>query len=87
MRSFGLFLGLGALALSAAPGSAQIQQLPATSRSEAQTNAISRSLGEQGQDRSSTQQNQFEINSLRTDNSIRPVVTAPPIAGPAPFRR
>ena len=86
MRCLGL-LAFGAMCLSAVPGLAQIQQLPATSRSEAQTNAISRSLGEQGQDRAAAQQNQFEINSLRTESSVRPAVTAPPIVGPAPLRR
>lgn len=77
-------------ALALTPALAQIQQLPSTSRSEAQTNAIAGSLDAQAQGRAATQQNQFEVNSLRTQNSMRPLggeVVAPPIAGPAPVRR
>lgn len=84
---FILALALTAVAL---PAAAQIEQLPATSRSEANTNAIGQSLEAQGRSRGVQQQNQFEINSLRTENSVRsvapPVVVAPPIAGPAPVR-
>lgn len=79
----------GLTLLGAAPAVAQIQQRPATSRSEAQTNAIAGSLQAQGQNRNAAQQNQFEINSLRTQNDMRatsPIVTAPPIVGPAPVR-
>jgi hypothetical protein len=84
-------LGMAAAALlaGALPASAQIERLPETSRSEAQSGAINRSLESQGRARVQTQQNQFEINSLRNENAIRstaPIVVAPPIAGPAPIR-
>lgn len=86
-------LVLAAIALSAIalPAVAQIERLPATSRSEANTNAIGNSLESQGRSRGVEQQNQFEINSLRSENSVRsiapaPIVIAPPIAGPAPVR-
>ena len=73
-------LALGVLGC-AGPALAQIERLPETSRSEAQTNAISRSLDSQAQSRAASQQNQFEINSLRTENAIRsaPSVTTPPV--------
>lgn len=84
-----IIFAAASLALLTTPALAQIQQLPATSRSEAQTNAIAGSLQAQGQSRNAAQQNQFEINSLRTQNDMRatsPIVTAPPIVGPAPVR-
>lgn len=82
----GIVVAIGwALAGTAA---AQIQQLPATSRGEAQSNAINNSLAVQGQNRAAEQQNQFEINSLRNGASRTvtppPVVIAPPIAGARP---
>ena len=80
--------GLAAAALLAGtlPGSAQIERIPETSRSEAQSNAISRSLEAQGRSRNQVQQNQFEINSLRNENAIRSTAPiAPPIVV-APIR-
>lgn len=80
-------------AASFLPGAAlaQIAVLPETSRAEAQSSAINNSLAAQGQNRAASQQNQFEVNSLRNESAIRsapaPVVVAPPIAGPAPVRR
>jgi hypothetical protein len=80
--------GLAGAALLAGtlPGSAQIERIPETSRSEAQSNAISRSLEAQGRSRNQVQQNQFEINSLRNENAIRSTAPiAPPIVV-APIR-
>ena len=73
---------------TAAPALAQIERLPETSRSEAQSNAINNSLNAQSRSRLQKQQNQFEVNSLRNENSrsAAPIVVAPPIAGPAPIR-
>jgi hypothetical protein len=83
-------IGLATAAALAAitPALAQIAVLPETSRSEAQSGAINRSLDVQGRSRLQNQQNQFEINSLRNEGSrtAAPVVVAPPIAGPAPVR-
>lgn len=77
--------------LSSGAACAQIAVLPETSRAEAQSSAINNSLAAQGQSRAAAQQNQFEVNSLRNESSIRsapaPIVAAPPIAGPAPVRR
>jgi hypothetical protein len=89
MRSITI-IGLAAAATlgAAAPAFAQIERLPETSRSEAQANGINRSLDMQGRSRVQSQQNQFEINSLRNESSrsAAPIVVAPPIAGPAPVR-
>ncbi|MDB5557780.1 MAG: hypothetical protein JWQ36_714 [Enterovirga sp.] len=87
MRSITFGLAAAAALAGAAPVLAQIERLPETSRSEAQSGAINRSLDVEGRSRIQSQQNQFEINSLRND-SVRsaPVVTAPPIAGAAPIR-
>lgn len=87
MRPILAALSLVALA---SPALAQVERLPTTSRSEAQVNAINNSLLSEGQNRAAVQQNQFEINSLRTQDSLRataPIVVAPPIAGPAPVGR
>jgi hypothetical protein len=81
---------LVALAAVAGPAFAQIQQLPATSRSEAQSQSLNNSLVNQGQSRGAAQQNQFEVNSLRNDSARTaspPAVAAPPVAGPAGVRR
>lgn len=87
---FAVVIGLAgafvATAASFAPVSAQIERLPATSRAEGQANAINNSLANQSMNRSVTQQNQFEINSLRTQNQVQsvvppPSVTAPPTVG------
>ena len=83
-------LAVLALAALASPALGQIERLPTTSRSESQVNAINNSLLREGQNRAAAQQNQFEINSLRTQESLRataPIVIAPPIAGPAPVGR
>lgn len=71
-----------AIAAAAGPASAQIQQLPATSRAEAQTNAINNSLATQQQTRGIVQQNQFETNAIRSDLS-RPSVALPTPVAPA----
>ena len=86
-----IILGAAAIAALACttPVLAQIERLPETSRSEAQSNAINNSLNAQSRSRLQNQQNQFEVNSLRNENAIRstaPIVVAPPIAGPAPIR-
>ncbi len=54
-----------ALATLAAPAAAQMDPRPATSRAERQIMENSRALELQQQQRSFTQQNQFEINALR----------------------
>jgi P pilus assembly chaperone PapD len=88
MRVTTIGLAIAAAIAGAAPAYAQIAVLPETSRSEAQSGAINRSLEVQGRSRLQTQQNQFEINSLRNEGArtAAPVVVAPPIAGPAPVR-
>lgn len=88
MRFIVIVVAASAAFSGALPAAAQIERLPATSRSEAQSGAINRSLDVQGRSRMQTQQNQFEINSLRNQGSrtAAPVVVAPPIAGPAPIR-
>ena len=62
MRALWFALALAALA---APAAAQMDPRPATSRAERQIMENSRALELQQQQRSFTQQNQFEINSLR----------------------
>ena len=62
MRALWFALALAALA---APAAAQIDPRPATSRAERQIMENSRALELQQQQRSFTQQNQFEINALR----------------------
>ena len=61
MRALWFALALAALA---APAAAQIDPRPATSRAERQIMENSRALELQQQQRSFTQQNQFEINAL-----------------------
>jgi hypothetical protein len=86
-----ILLTLAALAVSTLPAAAQIQPLPETSRSEAQSNALNNALVREGQSRGVTEQNQFEINALRNQSSRAvsspPIVVAPPIAGPGPVNR
>ena len=62
MRALWFALALAALA---APAAAQMDRRPATSRAERQIMENSRALELQQQQRSFTQQNQFEINALR----------------------
>ncbi|MDF3062002.1 MAG: hypothetical protein K0S06_2111 [Microvirga sp.] len=62
MRALWFALALAALA---APAAAQMDPRPATSRAERQIMENSRALELQQQQRSFTQQNQFEINALR----------------------
>ena len=68
----------GWVALAGA-AAAQIQPLAPTSRGEAASSGINNSLAIQQQNRAAAQQNQFEINSLRNEQS-RPV--APPVVAP-----
>ncbi len=90
MRKTIVAAGLIAATL-AGPASAQIQTLPETSRSQGQANSINENLANQGQNRGIVQQNQFEINSLRTTPGMGapppPVVSGPGVVGPAPVRR
>lgn len=90
LRAAGISAALLAAAL-AGPASAQIQTLPETSRSQGQANSINENLANQGQNRGIGQQNQFEINSLRTTPGMGapppPVVSGPGVVGPAPVRR
>ncbi len=66
MRALVLAAGSAVLAATLAPGSAmaQVERLPSMSRAERQILENNRAL-ELQQQRSLTQQNQFEINSLR----------------------
>lgn len=84
-------LAAGLLTGAGGPASAQIQTLPETSRSQGQANSINENLANQGQNRSAVQQNQFEINSLRTTPGMGapppPAVGGPGVVGPAPVRR
>jgi hypothetical protein len=61
MRALGLVLAL----LAAGPAAAQLDPRPAMSRAERQIRENNRALELQQQQRSFTQQNQFEVNSLR----------------------
>ena len=63
---------------AAAPALAQIEQLPSTSRGEAQVNSLNRSMSNDQQNRGASQQNQIELNSLRLQQS------RPPVSLPAP---
>ena len=63
MRALILAAGFSALAATAAL--AQVERLPTTSRAERQIIDNNRALDLQQQQRSFTQQNQFEINALR----------------------
>ena len=60
---------LAAACVAAGPAVAQIQQLPATSRAESQTNSLNNSLATQSQNRGVQQQNQFENNAIRGELS------------------
>ena len=60
-----LILAAGVSALAATAALAQVERLPATSRAERQIIDNNRALDLQQQQRSFTQQNQFEINALR----------------------
>jgi hypothetical protein len=64
MRALVLAAGL-AVALAPGLASAQVERLPSMSRAERQIIENNRALELQQQQRSFTQQNQFEINSLR----------------------
>jgi predicted nuclease of restriction endonuclease-like (RecB) superfamily len=81
----GIGFATGVAALGPTSVQAQIQQLPETSRSEAQTNSLNSQIETQQQNRSFQQQNQFETNQIRGQIQSTPapiVVTPPPIAGP-----
>lgn len=79
---------LAALVLGLVAGPAAAQYDPMASRAENQVNSLNRSMSAQEQNRAATQQNQFEVNSLRNTLS-RPV--PPPIGTQAapglPVRR
>jgi predicted PurR-regulated permease PerM len=78
----GLAASLGVLAISSA--SAQIQQLPETTRSEAQVNSLNSQIGSQQQTRGIQQQNQFETNQIRgqIQNAPSPIIVSPPPVTP-----
>ena len=79
MRALILAAGFSALAATAAL--AQVERLPTTSRAERQIIDNNRAL-ELQQQRSFTQQNQFEINSLR--NQLQQQQMFPPARTCAP---
>jgi hypothetical protein len=89
MRSALVAASLAALLGAALPASAQIQTLPETSRAQGQANSINESLAVQGQNRGIVQQNQFEVNSLRNQNSMQPIAPPPVVVAPGtvPARR
>ena len=73
------------LVFASAAAQAQIEQLPETSRGEAQVNRLNRDIQSQQQTRAIQQQNQFETNQIRGQIQSAPspiVVTPPPIVGP-----
>lgn len=73
------------LVFASTAAQAQIEQLPATSRGEAQVNRLNRDIESQQQTRAIQQQNQFETNQIRGQIQSAPspiVVTPPPIVGP-----
>ena len=74
MRALWFALALAALA---APAAAQMDPRPATSRAERQIMENSRALEVQQQQRSFTQQNQFEINALRNQLQQQQMFPAP----------
>ena len=80
--AFTIALGSAAVALTliASTASAQIRQLPETSRSEAQVNTLNNSMMQQQRERAVSQQNRFETNSLQTQIHSQPV--APPVIAP-----
>jgi hypothetical protein len=73
MRAFILALAL----LAATPAAAQLDPRPPTSRAERQIIENNRALELQQQQRSFTQQNQFEINSLRNQLQQQQMFPAP----------
>jgi len=76
MRAFVIALVLSA---AGAPALAQIERLPAMSRSERQVIETNRAIQQQQRDLRQDQQTQFEINQLRN----QPVIGGPanPIGG------
>ncbi|MFL5219652.1 MAG: hypothetical protein ACJ8DO_13450 [Microvirga sp.] len=80
MRALVLAAGFSALAATAAL--AQVERLPTTSRAERQIIDNNRALDLQQQQRSFTQQNQFEINALR--NQLQQQQMFPPARTCAP---
>jgi hypothetical protein len=60
-----LILAASVFVLAPGVAAAQVERLPATSRAERQIIDNNRALDLQQQQRSFTQQNQFEINALR----------------------
>ena len=88
MRSVALIMGFALGAVGSA-ASAQIQQLPETSRSEAQVNSLNRSMMQQQQGRAVSQQNQFDTNSLHSEIRAAPVLPQPvmPVGPGAPPAR
>lgn len=83
MRGLTIILAAAGLC-AAAPALAQIEQLPSPSRSESNVNSLNRQITTDQQNRAITQQNQFELNSLRLQQS-RPAISLPaPIPSPLP---
>lgn len=86
MCSFMFTILLAAAALAGSPAWAQVERLPTTSRSERQVNDINGSLARQQRDMRDTQQNQFEVNQLRSQLSRDAISTPPPISVPSAGR-
>lgn len=82
MRAFVVTGGVLTALLSGSVASAQVQQLPLTSRSEGQVKSLNRSMLNDQQSRAAAQQNQSELNSLRNEQSrtvAPPIIVSPPI--------
>lgn len=77
---------LVAATVAAGPAGAQTERLPSTSRSERQVNDINGSLARQQRVMRDTQQNQFEVNQLRSQLSRDAISTLPPISVPSAGR-
>ncbi len=77
---------LAAAAIAGSPAWAQVERLPTTSRSERQVDDINGALARQQRDMRDTQQNQFEVNQLRSQLSRDAISTPPPISVPSAGR-
>lgn len=82
MRTLILTILAMAAALAGAPASAQTEQLPTTSRSEQQVIDLNGAMMRRERDMRSTQQNQFEVNQLRSQLSRDAISIPPPISVP-----
>jgi hypothetical protein len=76
-----------AVVTAAIPATAQVEQLPAQSRSEAHVNSLNNSMARDQQLRGVVQQNQFETNQFRQQTTTQPIIVTPPIVLPPSVAR